>query len=60
MPGQSEDIDEGGTLRLGSYPCVIAAGTTMARCYRNAQIQGSGTATAMNSTTTIGKCRRQD
>ena len=33
MPGQSEEIDKGGTLRLGSYPCVIADGTTMARCY---------------------------
>ena len=34
MPGQSEDVDKGGTLRLGSYPCQIAADTTMARCYR--------------------------
>lgn len=33
MPGQSEDIDKGGTLRLGAYPCVIEAGTTMERCY---------------------------
>ena len=33
MPGQSDEIDKGGTLRLGSYPCVIADGTTMARCY---------------------------
>ena len=33
MPGQSEQIDKGGTLRLGSYPCVIAPGTTMERCY---------------------------
>ena len=33
MPGQSEDIDKGGTLRLGAYPCVIKSGTTMARCY---------------------------
>ena len=33
MPGQSDEIDKGGTLRLGSYPCVISAGTTMARCY---------------------------
>ncbi len=33
MPGQSVDIDKGGTLRLGSYPCKIAPGTTMARCY---------------------------
>ena len=33
MPGQSEEVDKGGTLRLGSYPCVIAHGTTMERCY---------------------------
>ena len=33
MPGQSEDIDKGGTLRLGAYPCVIESGTTMERCY---------------------------
>ena len=33
MPGQSEDVDKGGTLRLGSYPCVIAENTTMYRCY---------------------------
>ena len=33
MPGQSDDIDKGGTLRLGAYPCHIAPGTTMERCY---------------------------
>ena len=33
MPGQSEDVDKGGTLRLGVYPCVIRGGTTMERCY---------------------------
>jgi len=33
MPGQSGDINKGGTLRLGAYPCVIAAGTAMERCY---------------------------
>lgn len=33
MPGQSDNIDKGGTLRLGAYPCVIAEGTTMERCY---------------------------
>jgi len=33
MPGQSSDIDKGGTLRLGSYPCRVRPGTTMARCY---------------------------
>lgn len=35
MPGQSEDIDKGGTLRLGSYPCVIADNTMMEKCYKN-------------------------
>ena len=34
MPGQSDNIDKGGTLRLGSYPCVIAPNTTMERCYK--------------------------
>ena len=38
MPGQSEDVDKGGTLRLGAYPCQIAPGTTMARCYGSAAI----------------------
>jgi len=33
MPGQSDDIDKGGTLRLGSCPCVITPGTTMEKCY---------------------------
>ena len=33
MPGQSEEISKGGTLRLGAYPCHIKAGTTMERCY---------------------------
>ena len=33
MPGQSDTINKGGTLRLGAYPCVIAPDTTMSRCY---------------------------
>ncbi len=33
MPGQSDEIDKGGTLRLGSYPCAIGPGTRMAACY---------------------------
>lgn len=33
MPGQSDDIDKGGTLRLGAYPCVIRKGTVLERCY---------------------------
>lgn len=38
MDGQYESIDKGGTLRLGSYPCVIAPETTMMRCYQQPQI----------------------
>ena len=33
MPGQSEEINKGGTLRLGSYPCEITPGTLMEKCY---------------------------
>ncbi len=33
MPGQSREIDKGGTLRLGAYPCAVQPGTVMARCY---------------------------
>ena len=39
MPGQSDEIDKGGTLRLGAYPCVIAPNTTMHRCYEADLIQ---------------------
>jgi CTP synthase len=38
MPGQSGDIDKGGTLRLGSYPCVIKQGTKMADLYGKTEI----------------------
>ena len=38
MPGQSDGIDKGGTLRLGAYPCVIEPGTTLERCYGVNQI----------------------
>lgn len=38
MPGQSDDIDKGGTLRLGAYPCVIGEGTAMERCYGKREI----------------------
>jgi len=38
MPGQSDNIDKGGTLRLGAYPCRIQPGTTMERCYGCLQI----------------------
>ena len=35
MPGQSEEIDKGGTLRLGSYPCAVKPGTALERCYKS-------------------------
>ena len=38
MPGQSDEIDKGGTLRLGTYPCNVMSGTTMERCYGEGQI----------------------
>ncbi len=39
VPGQSQEINKGGTLRLGAYPCVIAPNTTMERCYGKGKIQ---------------------
>nr|WP_300167806.1 CTP synthase [uncultured Flavonifractor sp.] len=39
MPGQSDDIDKGGTLRLGAYPCAIQPGTMLERCYAAPLIQ---------------------
>ncbi len=39
MPGQSDDIAKGGTLRLGSYPCKIKKATVMAKCYGAELIQ---------------------
>lgn len=33
MPGQSDEVDKGGTLRLGAYPCAIKENTVMERCY---------------------------
>ena len=38
MPGQSDEIDKGGTLRLGAYPCEIKDGTTMQKCYESTSI----------------------
>ena len=33
MPGQSDSVDKGGTLRLGSYPCVVTKGSLLEKCY---------------------------
>ena len=38
MPGQSDDIDKGGTLRLGAYPCKIVPGTVLEKLYGEAEI----------------------
>ena len=38
MPGQSDEINKGGTLRLGAYPCVIEPHTTMEKCYGKLEI----------------------
>ncbi|MBR6821662.1 MAG: CTP synthase [Clostridia bacterium] len=38
MPGQSDEIDKGGTLRLGAYPCIIKKGSAMERCYEALEI----------------------
>ena len=33
LPDQDETVSKGGTLRLGAYPCRIAEGSVMRRCY---------------------------
>ena len=33
MPGQNDEIDKGGTLRLGAYPCAVKPGTLLEKCY---------------------------
>ena len=38
MPGQNDEIDKGGTLRLGAYPCVIRPGSRMKECYQTDEI----------------------
>ncbi len=38
MPGQNDAIDKGGTLRLGSYPCILKENTVIARCYGKTDI----------------------
>ena len=38
MPGQYDEIDKGGTLRLGAYPCVVQPGTLLEKCYGESMI----------------------
>ena len=38
MPGQSDNVDKGGTLRLGAYPCRIKPGSNLERVYGKDEI----------------------
>jgi len=38
LPGQSENRAKGGTLRLGSYPCVLKKGTLAYQAYKTNRI----------------------
>lgn len=38
MPDQNAEINKGGTLRLGAYPCKIISGTKMEECYKASEI----------------------
>ncbi|MCR4793409.1 MAG: CTP synthase [Lachnospiraceae bacterium] len=38
MPGQSDSIDKGGTLRLGAYPCIIKSGSKLEEFYGSGEI----------------------
>ncbi len=39
MPGQSNEVNKGGTLRLGAYPCKVKPDTTLSRCYHAERIE---------------------
>ena len=38
MADQSDDMDKGGTMRLGAYPCKITAGSLLEQCYGTDEI----------------------
>lgn len=38
LPDQSDQINKGGTLRLGAYPCLVQDNTILSRCYRQKTI----------------------
>ncbi len=38
MPGQNDEIDKGGTLRLGAYPCVLGENTVIRSLYEQTEI----------------------
>ena len=38
MEDQNEDMDKGGTMRLGAYPCIIREGSLLEKCYGEKEI----------------------
>ena len=38
LPDQNDQVNKGGTLRLGSYPCNIKEGTKMMQCYQTKEV----------------------
>ena len=39
LPDQNDQVDKGGTLRLGAYPCLLAEGTKIRACYGQEEIR---------------------
>ena len=33
LPDQNDEVEKGGTLRLGAYPCAVRPHTRLAECY---------------------------
>ena len=38
LPDQNDDVNKGGTLRLGAYPCKVRKGTKLFECYEKEEI----------------------
>ena len=38
IPGQSKEVEMGGTLRLGAYPCVVQRGSLLEKCYQKGTV----------------------
>lgn len=39
LPDQNDNVDKGGTLRLGAYPCKVIKGTKLYDCYGKEEIR---------------------
>lgn len=60
MPDQEKVEDLGGTLRLGSYPCILAEGSRAEALLEQGR-SGNATDTAMRSAMRIGRnCQRTE